>query len=323
MAAALKLALMGRFGVGGNPMVGCVIARNGQIIAKGYHEQFGQNHAEINALESIDFDARGATIYVTLEPCSHQGKTPPCVDAIIRSKPDKVVIASLDSNPKVDSVTLMQAAGIEVITGILKDQADTLNRGFFKRMGENRPFVTCKIASSLDGKTALDSGESKWITGAFARADVQQLRARNQAIITGSGTVLTDNPNMNVRDKNLPSPIKIVMDRSGRVTDKSLNIFKGEQTIVTDKSPQQVLSLLADMGINNALLEAGSTLSGAFLRGNLIDEFVIYQAPTLLGAPSRSMLDIDIKNMNEQCKLSINDVRLVGDDMRITASIKP
>ena len=322
MATALKLAEKGRFGVQQNPMVGCVIVRDGQIIATAYHQKLGQNHAEINALQKIAFDAQGATIYISLEPCSHQGKTPPCVAAIIRSKPKKVIIASLDPNPKVSSVALMQAADIEVITGVLQQQADTLNRGFFKRMQHRSPFVTCKIASSLDGKTALHNKQSKWITGIPARADVQNLRAHNQAIITGSGTILNDNPNMNVRDKTLPSPIKVVMDRSARITDKQLNIFKGKQTIVSAKSPQQILTLLADMGINNALLEAGSQLTGAFLKANLIDEFIIYQAPVLLGDDAHSMFDLSINQLDDKIKLTINDIRMVGDDMRISAKLR-
>ncbi|MBE8190410.1 MAG: bifunctional diaminohydroxyphosphoribosylaminopyrimidine deaminase/5-amino-6-(5-phosphoribosylamino)uracil reductase RibD [Candidatus Thioglobus sp.] len=323
MATALKLASKGRFAVGSNPMVGCVIVRDEQIIAKAYHQKFGQNHAEINALESIDFNAKNATIYTTLEPCSHQGKTPSCAAEIIRSKPKKVVIAALDNNPKVSSVALMQAAGIEVVTGILQAQALELNRGFHKRMENNSPFVTCKIASSLDGKIALNSGESKWITNEFSRADVQKLRAQNQAIITGSGTVLADNPSLDVRDKNLPSPIKIVMDRSNKITDKSLNIFKGKQAIITNKTPQQVLSLLAEMQINNVLLEAGSLLSGAFLSENLIDEFIFYQAPILLGKEAISMLNFEVKNMNEKRQLTISDMKIIGDNLRITARIKP
>ncbi len=323
MAKALKLAEKGRFDVGGNPMVGCVIVRDEHIIATGYHQQFGQNHAEINALEKIDFNAQDTTIYITLEPCSHQGKTPPCVEAIINAKPKKVVIASLDSNPKVSSIALMQAAGVEVITDILKNQADELNRGFLKRMNSNLPFVTCKIASSLDGKTALNNGQSKWITGVSARSDVQNLRASNQAVITGSGSILADNPSMNVVDKNLPSPIKIVMDRSNNITDKKLNIFKGEQVIITDKTPKQVLRMLADMQINTALLEAGSRLTGAFLKAGLIDELVLYQAPILLGSEALSMFNLSIEAIDDKIKLIINDVTMVGDDLRITAKPKP
>lgn len=319
MAIALKLAEKGRFGVKSNPMVGCVIVQNRQIIATGYHQKFGQNHGEINALEKIDFNAQGATIYITLEPCSHQGKTPPCVEAIIRSKPEKVVIASLDDNPKVSAVKLMQTAGIEVIVGILQDQAEQLNRGFFKRMKTGLPFVTCKIASSLDGKSAMQSGQSKWITSISARADVQKLRSKNQAIITGSGTVLLDNPNMNVVDKNLPSPIKVVMDRSGKITNKRLNIFQGEQTIITDKKPTQVLKMLGNMGVNNALIEAGSRLSGAFLQDNLIDELIIYQAPMLMGSSARSILNVDIENMDDKIKLSIKAIRMVNKDLKIIA----
>lgn len=319
MALALQIAEKGIFGVGENPMVGCVIVRKNKIIATGYHQQFGGNHAEINALKKINFNAQNADIYLNLEPCSHQGKTPPCVETIIKSQPKKVIIATLDKNPKVSSVATMQAAGIEVITGILQDQANTLNRGFFKRMQIGMPFVSSKIASSLDGKTAMKSGASKWITDTYSRADVQKLRAKNQAIITGSNTVLNDNPNLNVRDKNLPSPIKIVMDRSGKITDKSLNIFQGEQTIITDKNPIQVLKMLGEMGVNNVLIEAGSKLNAAFLQANLIDECIIYQAPIIMGADAKSMFDITIKNMDKKINLKIQDIRIIGKDIKIIA----
>ncbi len=322
MASALKLAKKGRFGVGSNPMVGCVIVHNGQIIANGYHQKIGQNHAEINALEKIDFQAQNADIYTTLEPCSHQGKTPPCVDMIIKAKPRQVIIASLDNSLRVSSVKLMQAAGIKVITGILEEQAQILNRGFFKRIQTQMPFVSCKIATSLDGKTALNNGQSQWITSEYARADGQQLRSHNQAIITGSNTVLNDNPRMDVRNPKLPSPIKIVMDRSGKIINKNLNIFKGMRTTITNKTPQQVLKMLGDMGINNTLIEAGAKLSGAFLQAGLIDEFVIYQAPVIMGSKTRSMLDFNIENMDAKIKLNIQDIRMIGTDIKIIAQPK-
>lgn len=319
MAEALKLAEKGRFSVAGNPMVGCVIVRDDKVIATGYHKKFGQNHAEINALEKLDFNAKNASVYITLEPCSFHGKTPPCVDAIINSAAKQVIIASLDNNPKVNSIGRMKEAGIEVITGVLEGEANTLNRGFFKRMACNMPFVSCKIASSLDGKTALSSGESKWITSEFARDDVQTLRAKNQAIISGSGTVLADNPQLNVRDKTLPSPIKVIMDRSGKITDKRLNIFKQNPPIITNKNPKQVLQMLAGMEVNNVLIEAGAKLSGAFLEAGLIDEFIIYQAPVIMGSTARSMLNIDIKNIQHKVELKLSDIRMIGTDLKIIA----
>jgi diaminohydroxyphosphoribosylaminopyrimidine deaminase/5-amino-6-(5-phosphoribosylamino)uracil reductase len=319
MALALKLAKKGRFGVGENPMVGCVIVRNNIVISEGYHQKLGKNHAEINALEKINFNAKDCDVFITLEPCSHTGKTPPCVEALIRSQPKRVIIASLDTNPKVNSVQLLKNAGIEVVTKILESEAKTLNRGFFKRMATGLPFVTCKIASSLDGKTALQSGESKWITGQAARADVQILRAKNQAVITGSGTVLLDNPHLNVRNKNLPSPIKIIMDRNQKITDLSLNIFQGKRTIVSDKTPLEVLKMLGDMGINYALIEAGSRLSGAFFRKNLIDELILYQAPIMMGSSAKSMLNIKIETMNNSLPLNIKNISRVGVDIKIIA----
>lgn len=322
MTKALSLAQKGEFHVKANPMVGCVIVKKNQIIAQGYHKKFGDNHAEINALEQLDFNAKECDIFITLEPCSHQGKTPPCVDSIIKSNPKKVIIASLDNNPKVNSIKKMQGAGIEVVTGVLKTKADKLNRGFFKRMQTNMPFVTCKIACSLDGKNALNNGQSKWITSSASRKDVQKIRAKNQAIITGSGTILNDNPNMDVRIDKLPSPIKIVMDRSGKINDKKLNIFNGKRVIITDKTPKEVLIMLGNMGINNAIIEAGSKLNTAFLIDNLIDEIIIYQAPILMGNKAFSIFNMDIKDMQEKIKLNIKNIEMIQKDIKITASLQ-
>ncbi|HIM58008.1 MAG TPA: bifunctional diaminohydroxyphosphoribosylaminopyrimidine deaminase/5-amino-6-(5-phosphoribosylamino)uracil reductase RibD, partial [Gammaproteobacteria bacterium] len=220
MSLALKLASQGRDGVKANPMVGCVVVKEGQIIAKGYHHFFGEAHAEINALEQINQQADGATLYVTLEPCSHQGKTPPCTQAIINARIKHVIIATLDPNPLVggQGLALLETAGIKVTVGLLENEALMLNRGFIKRMQTGLPFVTCKIAMSLDGKTAMASGESQWITGEAARADVQRLRAQHQAIMTGSGTILSDNPSMTVRlDTSTVSPLRVVIDSQQKI----------------------------------------------------------------------------------------------------------
>jgi diaminohydroxyphosphoribosylaminopyrimidine deaminase/5-amino-6-(5-phosphoribosylamino)uracil reductase len=337
MSLALKLARQGIHGVGANPMVGCVIEKNGAIIAQGYHQTFGKEHAEINALKHINHQAKNATLYATLEPCSHQDKTPPCAQAIINSGVSKVIIAMLDPNPLVSGqgVAMLKKAGIEVAIGLLENQANMLNRGFIKRMLDKRPFVTCKIAMSLDGKTSMHSGQSKWITGKNARNDVQRLRSINQAILTGSGTVLADNPSMTVRLKNInSSPLRVVIDSKNQIIDKSLNIFsKDAPTQIFNKNNTKlnkhkkldlhnVLLQLGKQGINSVLLEAGSGLIGAMIEANLIDEFIIYTAPILMGSNANSMATLPINHMNDKINLDITDLRMIGDDMRITATIK-
>jgi diaminohydroxyphosphoribosylaminopyrimidine deaminase/5-amino-6-(5-phosphoribosylamino)uracil reductase len=320
MQLAIDLAKKGQYLVAKNPMVGCIIVKNNKIIADGFHEIFGENHAEINALQKINFKANNCDIYITLEPCSHFGKTPPCVDKVIQANPKRVIIASLDPNPKVSSIKKMQNAGIEVIIGVLEDGANYLNRGFFKKIKTGLPFLTCKIASSLDGATALKSGESKWITGKQVKQDVFKLRSKNQALITGSGTVLADNPSMSVRLENLPSPIKIVLDRSGKITDKSLNIFKGEKTIITNKSPLEVLKMLGEIGVNYCMLEAGSKLNSAFLP--YIDELIIYNAPIIMGSVNLPMFEKNITKMSDKITLKVKSVAKIGDDIKTIYSFK-
>ncbi len=336
MDLALKLARLGMHGVGANPMVGCVIEKDGKIIAKGYHQTFGQAHAEINALNQINHQAQGATLYVTLEPCSHQGKTPPCAQAIIDSGAKKVIIAILDPNPLVSGkgVAILKKAGIEVEVGLLEDQALVQNRGFIKRMKTGLPFVTCKIAMSLDGKTSMSSGESKWITSSSARANVQKLRSEHQAIITGSGTILADNPSMTVRLDHLNiAPLRVVIDGKNQIAGKTLNIFSDDApTQIFNRENTQlnqlgkldlydVLAQLGGQGVNSVLLEAGPGLIGAMIEENLINEFIIYTAPVFMGSDANSMTTLPIKNMTDKINLDISDIRMVGNDIRITASI--
>lgn len=316
MQIALDLAAQGRYGVGANPMVGCVVVKDNIIIARGFHQQFGHNHAEINALEQIDYRAQGCDIYVTLEPCSHTGNTPPCVHSIIKSTPKRVILASLDSNPHVDSVATMQDAGIEVITGVLQDREQMLNCGFHKRMYTGLPWVRAKIAISLDGNIALNNGQSKWITGKKSRQDVQYLRAEHQAIITGSGTVLKDNPSLNVRLDDLPSPLKVIASKRKNF-DTTLNIFQGEEVITSDGTPDEILTMLGAKGINYALIEAGSTLLTSFLRAHLVDELVVYQAPVLLGSDAQNMVQLSIENISDKLQLECKSVEQVGDDLKI------
>ena len=319
MNYALELAAQGAFFTRPNPMVGCVIVHNDKIVASGYHEKCGGAHAEINALTQINYNARGMDMYITLEPCSHYGKTPPCVDAIIKAQPQRVIIASLDPNPKVSSVEKMRKAGIEVITGICEEEAERLNAGFFKRMRIGLPFVRLKLAISIDGRIAMKSGESKWITGEEARADVQLLRARSGALISSSSTILADNPRLDVRDTNLPSPIKVIMDRRGRIqSSEAYQIFTGEETLLTSRTPEEVLRMLGNTEINEALIEAGGQLAGAFIVANLVDELIIYQAPKVLGSDAQPMIAGTFGSLADTPAFSLADTTLLGDDIKLT-----
>ena len=334
MALALKLSMKGRSTVGANPMVGCVITRDGKIIAQDYHQEYGKAHAEVNALNQIKLQAKDTIMYVTLEPCSHYGKTPPCTKLIIKSGVKKVIVAMLDPNPLScgKGADLLKDAGIEVDVGLLENEARELNRGFVKRMLTGLPFVTSKIAMSLDGKTAMSSGESKWITSEQSRNDVQKLRCNNQAIMTGSGTVIKDNPSLTVRlDDSKISPLRVVIDSGDKITNQELNIFSSDtSTLVLNNSNSSVLSngkidlnavliKLGEMGINNLLVEAGSGLNGAMLEAGLIDEYIIYTAPIILGSDAQSMIQIPLTKMAEKINLDIIEIRNIGEDIKIKA----
>ena len=334
MALALKLSKLGQAGVGANPMVGCVISRDDKIIAKDYHHQYGQEHAEINALNQIGHKAENCKLYVTLEPCSHHGKTPPCINAIIKAGIKKVYVATLDPNPLVSGrgVKLMKENGIDVEIGLLENNAIEVNRGFFKRMKTGLPFITSKIAMSLDGRVAMRSGESKWITSEASRADVQILRSQNQAILTGSGTILNDNPMLTVRNKKLQSkPLRVIIDSSNSITDKSLNIFSSDsETLILNPTNSKILQngkidlksaliKLGEMGINNVLLESGSGLNAAMMESSLIDEFIIYTAPVILGSDAQAMMELPFKKMSEKISLNILELTQVANDLKIRA----
>ncbi len=334
MALALKLSKLGRGSVGANPMVGCVITRDNKIIAQDYHRQYGKGHAEINALDQINHKADNCNVYVTLEPCSYQGKTPPCVKALINANVAKVFVATLDSNPEVSGsgVKLLRDSGIEVEVGLLEMAALEINRGFLKRMKTDLPFVTSKIAMSLDGRVAMRNGQSKWITSAASRKDVQILRSQNQAILTGSGTILNDNPMLTVRNEELNSKLlRVVIDSNNQITDKSLNIFSNDsETLILNKSNSKVLEngkldlksaliYIGSLGINNLLLEAGSGLNGAMMDAGLIDEFIIYTAPIILGSDAQPMMQIPLKEMSEKISLNIIELTQVSNDIKIRA----
>ena len=351
MARAVQLAGRGRYTTKPNPAVGCVIASGDRVIGEGWHERAGEPHAEIHALSQAGAAAKGATAYVTLEPCSHHGRTPPCVDALILAGISRVVYAMVDPNPEVAGAGLekLRRAGITVEGPVLGDEALELNRGFIKRHQHGMPWVTIKLAMSLDARTAMDSGESQWITGAAARSDVQRLRAQSCVIITGSGTLLHDNPSLTVRaaELGLDNAAEIAMRQPLRVVVCGKSSLPPEATLLTDggrtllvmaveKKIPGVASLVLDRGdgsvdlaallrhlagleCNRVLVEAGATLAGAFVSQGLVDELIVYMAPTLLGSLARPMLVLPFDNMDQQLPLKIQDVRMVGDDLRITS----
>jgi diaminohydroxyphosphoribosylaminopyrimidine deaminase/5-amino-6-(5-phosphoribosylamino)uracil reductase len=349
MAHALQLAERGLYTTAPNPRVGCVIVKNEQIVGAGWHQRAGEPHAEVFALQAAGEQARGATAYVTLEPCSHFGRTPPCADALIRADIARVVVAMQDPNPQVagNGLARLLAAGIATSSGLLATQAYELNRGFIQRMTLNRPWVTIKTASSLDGKTALSSGESKWITGAPARLEVHRLRARSCAILTGIGTILADDPMLNVRDiATTRQPLKIIVDsnlrtpihatilqQSGTIiahncTDlakQSALIAAGAELLHISHTPQQVhlpslMTLLAQRGINEIMTEAGARLNTALIEADLVDEWVMYMASTLLGEDARGLFNLtQPSSMATRRQLNITDTRLIGRDLRITS----
>lgn len=355
MARAIQLAKKGLYSTHPNPRVGCVIARNNEIVGEGWHQKSGQAHAEINALNDAAGQAKNSVAYVTLEPCCHFGKTPPCADALINAGVSRVVVAMQDPNPLVagKGIARLRDAGIEVIDGVLDQEAKLLNPGFIKRMSTGLPYVRCKLAMGLDGRTAMASGESKWITGDQARRDVHCLRAQSSVVMTGIGTVLADDPFMTVRIEKdyfilneVPEPLRVILDSSLR-TPIDAKIFNqpGKVIIFTSTENndyfdsfdvkkvsfcvlpeidggldlQAVLIHLAKLEVNEILLEAGATLCGSMLKMGLLDEIVIYMAPHVMGANARGLFNLPaIDKMSDRIKLKYQDVRQVGDDLKIT-----
>ena len=353
MASAIRLARRGLYTTTPNPNVGCVIVNQGEVVGEGWHRKTGEPHAEINALRRAGERAHGATAYVTLEPCSHHGRTGPCADALIAAGVKQVYIAMQDPNPKVagDGIQKLRDAGIDVQTGLLEARARALNPGFIKRMESGRPFVRVKMAMSLDGRTAMATGESQWITGEPARRDVQFLRARSSAILTGIGTVLADDPSMNVRldagelgvtDGEIRQPLRVVLDTQGRLPENARMLaLEGQTVLFTTKDIgfehtglevvkllpvadhvdlQQVMQFLAEREINEVHVEAGAELCGALLNEKLVDEVVVYMAPHLMGDEAKGLFALpQIETMKQRIQLNINDIRAVGKDWRITA----
>jgi len=354
MARALQLAARGMYSAHPNPMVGCVLGKGDEIVGEGWHERAGEAHAEVNALRAAGKKARGATAYVTLEPCAHSGKTPPCTTALIEAGVSRVVAAMKDPFDAVAGrgLDLLREAGIDTEVGLMQQAAESLNAGFISRVVHRRPRVRLKIAASIDGAIAMACGESQWITGPEARADVQKLRARSGAIMTGIGTVLADDPSLNVRAKDLDTrglqPLRVVLDSRLRMPPTAAMLALPGQTLVCctgDHDVSQleragaevrdfgahgavvnvfeVLAALGEREINDVLIEAGPLLTGYLLEKDLVDELVIYQSPHIMGSNTRGMFQTPgWTALADRKQLDISDVRRVGADTRITASIR-
>lgn len=352
MARALQLAQRGLYTTDPNPRVGCVIVREGRVVGEGWHLRAGEPHAEVHALAAAGQQARGATAYVSLEPCCHHGRTPPCSEALIKAGIARVVAAMPDPNPRVarQGIAALERAGIRVDIGLLQTESERLNHGFISRMTRGRPYLCVKLAASLDGRTALANGESQWITGQAARADVQRLRARSSAILTGIGTVLADNPSLTVRDLDIGrQPLRVVLDPQLRMRPEARMLgLPGKTLVIADEDHaghgaalraagaeviglpvsseyidlRRLLEELAKREVNEVLVEAGATLCGELLRAGLVDELVLYLAPHLLGSSARGLFNIPaLASMNDKIALDIQDVRAIGKDWRITAGI--
>ncbi len=354
MSRALQLARRGLYTTHPNPRVGCVLVKENRVIAEGWHEFAGDAHAEINALNYAKESVAGASCYVSLEPCSHSGRTPPCIDALIEAGISKVIAAMSDPNPYVSGqgLSLLETAGIETASGLLESDARKINPGYIMRMTEKRPFVRCKLAMSLDGRTALANGESKWITGPEARMDVQRLRAQSSAVMTGIGTVLADDPGLDVRkiDLNGRHPLRVVVDPQLKfpASAKMLQL-PGRTIIFTGNNDQAAVDALNQTGaevvfietgkeeflkatlkhlaeveeVNEVLLESGAKLAGSMLTNGLIDELILYQSPVLMGDGARGLFHIPlIQSMQEKIDLVLIDTRQIGTDMRFTLKMK-
>jgi diaminohydroxyphosphoribosylaminopyrimidine deaminase/5-amino-6-(5-phosphoribosylamino)uracil reductase len=365
MQRAITLAKQGHYTTSPNPRVGCVLVKHNDIIGEGFHQKAGEGHAEVNALKMAGENAAGATAYVTLEPCSHYGRTPPCAESLIKAGVKRVIAAMVDPNPKVagNGLKMLEQAGISTQHGLLTQAAENLNIGFIKQMTTGLPFVRCKLAASLDGKTAMKNGESKWITSPEARQDVQRLRAQSCAIISGADSILFDDAKMTVRWSELGElknsyqkglvrqPIRVIIDTKNRLIP-SLTLFNEQSRIIIirntienihqwphfveqvclpfakkSEGDQQidlrvVLEYLAKLNLNDVLIESGSRLAGAFIEQDLVDELILYQAPKLMGAESKSLVTMtSIEKLSQAKELNISDLRMIGKDIRIIAKL--
>jgi len=350
MSQALELARRGMYTTDPNPRVGCVLARGDEVVGEGWHSKAGEAHAERIALESAGDSARGATAFVTLEPCSHTGRTPPCTDALAEAGVARVVAAMRDPNPAVNGSGLaaIESAGIEVAVGLLEEEATELNPGFVSRMQLGRPWVRLKMAMSLDGRTAMASGESQWITGKEARADVHRWRARSSAILTGVGTVIADDPRMTARVPEADrQPLRVVVDSQLR-TPANARLFESDapvliattqtgapgglpcEVLATNQADDQaddeadrvdlnsLMTTLAQREINEIWVEAGARLGGALLQARLVDELIVYVAPRLLGSDARALFDLPhLERLQDSLDFHWVDWQPLGDDLRL------
>ncbi|SDA33704.1 diaminohydroxyphosphoribosylaminopyrimidine deaminase [Pseudomonas sp. NFPP10] len=359
MARALELARKGRYSTHPNPRVGCVIVRDGQVVGEGWHVRAGEPHAEVHALRAAGELARGATAYVTLEPCSHHGRTPPCADALVNAGVARVVAAMQDPNPEVAGRGLQRLAqaGIDTLDGVLEGEARAINKGFLKRMEHGLPYVRVKLAMSLDGRTAMASGESQWITGPAARSAVQRLRAESSVVLTGADTVLADDARLTVRAAELGldaeqtalamsrPPLRVLIDGRLRVPLDAPFFKAGPALVATCAAVEEqyangpeclivpgpdgqvdlrrLLLELAARGVNEVLVEAGPRLAGAFAQQGLVDEYQIFVAGKFLGSSARPLLDWPLAQMSQAPLLKIIEMRAVGDDWRVTAIPAP
>ncbi len=357
MARALQLARTAIYRSRPNPAVGCVLVRDGEIVGEGATQVCGGNHAEIEALNSAG-DASGATAYVTLEPCAHQGKTGPCSEALVKAGISRCVVAIEDPNPSVSGKGIQQLrdAGIQVDTGLLMDEAWAINAGFLQRMATGKPRVRLKLAASMDGRTAMASGESFWITGPAARADVQRWRARSDAIVTGVETVIADNPAMTVRDDTLDiaqQPLRVICDSQRRTQPDAAILQQPGTTLIAHTQSMgseyfdcskysdpidveeaslpgtdgrvglaALVQLLGERQCNDILVECGSRLAAAFLQAGLVDEIILYQAPVLLGSAGRPLVGLELSTMAEKWELQILESRRIGADTRLILAPK-
>lgn len=349
MARALRLAERGLFTATPNPRVGAVVVRGGEVVGEGFHERAGEAHAEVNALRAAGSRAEGAIVYVTLEPCVHHGRTPPCVEALLAAKVKRVVVAMGDPNPKVSGrgFAALRAAGVEVDSGLLEDEARELNVGFVSRMTRGRPWVRLKVATTLDAKTALATGESQWITGEAARADGHRWRARACAILTGIGTVRDDDPRLTVRDVETPrQPLRVLVDSRLEVPLTARLLEGGNLLVAAAIEDQAKAARLRDHGaevvvlpnasgkveledlvrelgrraLNEVHVEAGFKLNGSLVAVGVVDELLVYIAPKVLGESARGMFNLPgVERLADARRLQLTDVTRIGEDVRLRA----
>jgi diaminohydroxyphosphoribosylaminopyrimidine deaminase/5-amino-6-(5-phosphoribosylamino)uracil reductase len=346
MAQALRLARRGLATTDPNPRVGCVLARNGEVVGSGWHRKAGEAHAEIHALREAGGRSSGATAYVTLEPCNHQGRTGACAKALTGAGISRVVCSTVDPNPRVNGGGLkdLEAAGIQVQSGLLEEQAEELNQGFFSRMRRNRPWVRVKLAQSLDGGTALANGVSQWISSEPSRTDVQRWRERSSAIMTGIGTVLADDPSLDVRTGSTRQPLRVIVDSQWRTPASARTLRLPGQVLIAGRQDRPVpaelkatgaltlplpadqdrvdlsylMTALAEREVNELQVEAGAELAGALLQARLVDELLIYQAPLLLGSGTRTAMEFGpLQHMQDRIRLDWIETCQTGPDLRL------